>query len=236
MHRRSIRAIAELLSQSLDAEKTRDIDVVSCSGPWAAPKLFAIMLSTGPDAAVVRRVAAARTGAISHASYIAPILHEATSPHLPLITLAVDGKTVLERRRGMLVVANAREYAVRINPAHRAVSNDSLLDFVFFPAENALDLVAWLLRSRLRSVGPSSGAFYLQAASARVKLELPQGYTHHAIQADGEAVSLPDAPVLDLHFEVVSAALRTLVPPGVGFEAERRAPASAAMLDPVATS
>ncbi len=144
---------------------------------------FFLMLSVGPDASVVHRLAAARTGAIGHWSYIRPIVRECFSPMLRRVTVDIDGKRAIDGRRGLLVVANSREYGVRLDPASRASETDGLLDVVFFPAESSAELVVWAMRSRLRRHVRSSRLIYETGREVDIRSEEgPMPY-----QLDGEA-------------------------------------------------
>lgn len=152
---------------------------------------FAIMLSIGPDASVVRRLAAVRNGPISHLSYVRPIARELASPWLPRVSVWVDGKPIVEHRRGMLVVANSPQYAVRIDPARHALVDDGKLDVVFMPASSGLAAGWWLARARLRThlsgANVNGGAIVARGEEVRIAVDDP----NPACQMDGEDVPVP---------------------------------------------
>ncbi len=181
---------------------------------------FVLMCSVGPDASVVRRLAAVRTGPISHLSYALPILGELRDPYLPRITLRVDGVEVVGGMRGMAIIANSRQYATRIDPAARASMHDGLLDVVFFPCRHALAAGAWLLSSRLRRHTRNKHVIYTQGA--RVEL-VAEGEGTPAYQLDGEAGRERAAPLrLSMSFgdDRASQQLRVLLPAeGLGVNA-----------------
>jgi diacylglycerol kinase family enzyme len=162
---------------------------------------FAIMMSIGPDASVVKRLAAVRNGPITHLSYVKPILAELASPWLPRVSAWVDGKAVVEGRRGMLVVANSPQYAVRIDPARHAIIDDGKLDVVFLPAESGLAAGWWLARARLRthlgSAGGSGGALCATGGEVRIAVD----DLNPACQMDGEAVPVPARLVMQIRVE-----------------------------------
>lgn len=167
-------------------EVTR-VDAGVCNG---AP--FALMCSVGPDANVVHRLARTRRGRISHLSYLAPALAEVLRPRFPLLRLAVDGRTVVDGRRGLLVVANSRQYALRIDPAARAGITDGLLDAVFFPASTSLRVLAWALSSRLRRHLANPNLIYTTGAHVRAEnLDPTAGDTGALYQIDGEPSTRP---------------------------------------------
>lgn len=117
---------------------------------------FAVMLSVGPDAAIVERVALERTGAITRLSYVRPGLAQLLRPTLPRLSVRVDGETLVDARRGWLVIANARHYAVGVNPAADARTDDGLIDVAFMPAANAPVALFWMIRARLRAASAGS--------------------------------------------------------------------------------
>lgn len=150
---------------------------------------FAIMVSVGPDASVIHRVNAGRDGAITHMSYVGPVIAEALRPSLPRLTIDAEreGKTVrlAEEERGWLVVANMRQYACRIDPCAAAKPDDGLLDVAFFPASISPRLLRWVVRSRLRlndtALARAAGARFERAQRIAVTSRDPA-----PVQIDGE--------------------------------------------------
>jgi diacylglycerol kinase (ATP) len=111
-----------------------------------------LMLGIGPDGGIVRDIAARRRGPISHATYIAPSLRQLGTPSLPRLTIEVDGKRVVDSRRGWLIVANCREYGGRLDPCGMASMRDGALDIVFLPAESGVSAAVWAARALTRSL------------------------------------------------------------------------------------
>lgn len=110
-----------------------------------------LMMGIGPDGGIVRAIASARTGPISHATYLLPSLGQFMRPALPTLSVSVDGVPLVENRRGWLIVANCREYGGRIDPCPAASMHDGLLDVVFFPASNGVSATLWAARARTRT-------------------------------------------------------------------------------------
>jgi len=159
-----------VLLRSIERWRVDEIDVASIATAGAAAgRQFLLMCSVGPDAGVVHRLAGARSGAISHLSYAAPIARELLRPSLPALTVEVDGEKLVDGRAGMLVVANSREYGVRLNPASRALMSDGLLDVVFFPASASISLVRWLMVARLGLHTRSSKLLYRTGRAVRIE-------------------------------------------------------------------
>ncbi|MGD9790114.1 MAG: diacylglycerol kinase family protein [Phycisphaerales bacterium] len=177
-----------------------DMDLLEIHAPPHPPSLAAIMVSLGPDASVVHRVDRARTGPISHATYIKPILAELASFRLDPLNILTEAKPVVESRSGLAVIANLHEYAMRLDPAPNADATDGLADLAFLPCRSRSMALAWLIRARFRS---TSNAIRTKAREFHVTAQ-------HAVpvQADGEP--LPLQPQLDLRIVVRPAALRVL--------------------------
>lgn len=145
-------------------------------------RTFVLMCSMGPDAAVVQQVCASRAGAITRMAYAGPILRQVRSPAVSPLTVVADGQTVVRAEPGLLVVANARTYAARIDPARRASVSDGLLDIVFFPGRSGVRLAAWALAARAgRHLGRKT-LVYRTARRIEVRSESPLPW-----QLDGES-------------------------------------------------
>jgi diacylglycerol kinase (ATP) len=166
---------------------------------------FALMFSLGPDAGVIHRLDSVRRGPISHASYVMPIAREVLSPWLPRVTVEVDGQRVVDAQRGLVVVANSRQYAMRIDPAMNASMTDGLLDAVFFPASGGLAAGAWMVRARMRS--HVAAAVYVTGRRVMVRTD----DASPRFQMDGEA-GRAAGPGLTIEAQVQPGALRVLVP------------------------
>ncbi len=196
---------AETLLGAIDHGRTQEADVGVCNG---VP--FLLMCSVGLDANIVHRLAAQRTGAISHLSYTRHILAELWRPGYTPLTLRVDGETIVHDRPGMIVVANCRQYALRIDPAKDASMSDGLLDAVFFPVGTRAGMLKWMALARARLQHSFRGS---ERARGRCVEILNHG-SPVPYQLDGEAgnpEALHDAaPKIDLSF--APEKLKVLVP------------------------
>lgn len=188
------------LLRAVSRWRLKDVDIGTCNG-----RRFALMASVGADAGVIRRLTAGRTGAIRHRHYLKPVLAELLSPTLPRLTIDVDGKSLVVGRLGLVVVANSRQYALRIDPARHADMADGLLEVVFLPASSSLGLLARLVGSRLGWAGP--GVVRVKGQKVRIRAE---GLGLCA-QIDGEAGPASAAGGLDLEFGIEPLALRVLL-------------------------
>lgn len=181
--------------------EARTIDL-GCIGEGAGARAFAIMLSIGPDAGVIHRLHAARRGAITHAAYVWPVMMEVLRPTLPRLTITVDGREIVRDQRGVLVIANMRQYGLRVDPAANADPSDALFDVVFMPCTTGLGAMSRTMAARMRRHGAS--VIRMPAATVRVCSE-----DRAAAQADGEALPW-GATGLDVMVRVDPGALRVL--------------------------
>ncbi|MEY4941985.1 MAG: YegS C-terminal kinase beta sandwich-like domain [Planctomycetota bacterium] len=170
---------------------------------------FLVMVSAGFDADVVAALGATRRGPVTYVAYARQILTllrhwqapgfvaESGALGLPNQQDAVDQPTeaaepapsgavwATERIQaaGQLIIANSRQYALRLNPARAADPSDGLLDTVVLPAHGGWSMVAWALRLAL-SPGGIAGAWTARGPAWRVQFDRPT-----LIQADGDPVS-----------------------------------------------
>ncbi|HYF14627.1 MAG TPA: diacylglycerol kinase family protein [Phycisphaerales bacterium] len=206
----NMRAHAPTIRDALRERRIARVDAATLNADGAS-RMFCLMVGAGPDAGVIRRLCGARRGPISHLSYLGPILRETMSPHIPRITVDVDGKRVVDARTGQLVVANCREYAVGLNPAHRACMRDGLVDAVFHPAPagalGSLFAGAWMVASCLRVSGDGRlGCVHASGSRVRVIID----HARPTTQVDGEL----GPAAREIEIAVVPRALRVLLPPG----------------------
>lgn len=171
------RASAPEIARRVLLARSRPIDLAI-----AADRVFALMLSVGFDASVVERVSAARTGRISRWTYARPILQEATRPTLARLRVRADGRTLIDGEQGLLIIANARQYAARLNPARHADPSDGRLDVVFMPARGSLNVARWALLCLARK---QTGARGFRAAQAG-EIEIESLDAPAPLQMDGE--------------------------------------------------
>ncbi len=162
---------------------------------------FTIMVSMGFDAEVIHDLHARRSGPIRHASYIGPIVRTVLKRKWPKISIEVDGKRVVERRRGLAIVANFSGYAFGMDPARDAKPDDGQLDVVFLPTSSITRTLLWAWRSR-RGVAVDHPAAVV-TRGARVILSGPEKM---ALQLDGDAAGLQDKVDISLRplgYEVI---------------------------------
>lgn len=209
------------LAEALKRGEYRAIDMGRCNG-----RTFLIMCSVGFDANVVHRLARVRKGAISHLSYAQHIAHELLFPSFEPLTIEIDGRVVVSDRPGFVVVANSRQYAMRLDPARRADMSDGLLDVVFVPFRTRVTLAAWTAGMRLGIHLGGRETVYERGTSVKINAAPgrrpgPAGFGERPgaalYQLDGEAPGVSydregDLALTPIEIGVEPRALRVLVP------------------------
>ena len=185
----SVAATLEALDAFRDgAPATRsDLGVVHHpDGSGVVP--FALMLTTGPDAAILHRVARARTGTTSKLRFVRPTVERALRPRIGRLSVTVDGQRLAEHRRGCLIVAVGPRYPLRLDLARHASRTDGKLDALFLPASTTASLLAWLAMARLGLHVRHPQARYAQGS--RIELVMhdhdPRAELMETLQIDGE--------------------------------------------------
>lgn len=196
----------ETLMRAMERGRVQKCDAGECNG-----RQFSLMVGVGFDAGVVERLAAARAGGTSRAEYLRHAMLELLSPRIPALSVTVDGRSIVDQVRGMLVVANSRQYAARLDPARNADISDGLLDVVFYPHTQAAELAGWLLAT---AAGSHLDADGLRTGRGKhILISMDEAGPH---QIDGEAAGLAPAREADgpfgLDCRVLPGVLNVLVP------------------------
>ncbi len=196
---------ADRLARSIVRRTLATVDVATCNG-----RPFVLMCSVGFDANIVERVAAARTGPITRMNYVGQSVREAFSPRIPTLTIRVDGEELVTSAPGMVVIANSRQYAARLDPAPNADMTDGRLDVVFFPHSSSLSLGLWGVLAMVRAHTLTRDLVTARGSRITVHADSPSPF-----QLDGEHAGHIHPQVTDsreLALEIQPAGLRVLVP------------------------
>ena len=170
------KARPERLMEALERGHVAPVDVAR-----TREQVFVLMASMGYDANVIEDLSARRTGAISHLSYVAPMTRQWCAWRPVPLSIEVDGTPVVEEAPGIAIVANSRQYAMRIDPAVRASMTDGVLDVVFLPCRSRRDILRWLWACRRRRHLDDARVVYVTGRAARVRAAEPM-----AVQLDGD--------------------------------------------------
>lgn len=181
------RCPARRLADAIVAGGHRSIDLGEVSVPGRPPHAFVVMASAGLDAEVVAQVQAARRGPISHRSYLGPVLRAFLGWRAPWIELRPTGVPAPAAARpdafaGTIVIANARAYALGMDPARDADPADGALDAVALAARSGLGMAGWAVRCLSGTRLPGSAALG-RAGGWDLEFDRPV-----ALQADGDPV------------------------------------------------
>lgn len=166
---------------AIERARLRHIDVGVADLEPDIRRRFAIMVSVGPDAAVVEAVDRARKDRISHLSYVRPSIAELLAGPLTPLSIEIDGSRVVSDQPGMVVIANIRSYGARLDWLQHADPSDGLLDVAFLSGRTPRALVPWAIRAWLRRPLDRAGAIIARARHVEVTSAAPV-----AMQADGE--------------------------------------------------
>ena len=193
-----------VLLEALTHGERRRVDVLR-----VGDELGLLFASVGFDAQVVHDLAEHRSGSISHASYLGPILRQLAFWHRTrsAATITVDQTRLVSSRHGSALVANSPQYAMRLNPAPDALPDDGVLDVAFLPSRTLFGVLFWAVWCRVRTA--RSNRKILRALGHHIVVELDQPAV---LQIDGDP---PQSLEPDSRYEIriEPAALSLLVPP-----------------------
>jgi diacylglycerol kinase (ATP) len=204
--------------QLLDALRRFDVRRVDMG--VVGDQTFLLMTSMGFDASVVQHLAS-RSGGIRQLTYIRPFLCEVRRWRPSALTIRVDGECVVENQTGFVVIANSRQYAIRLDPALRASMTDGALDVAFFPCASSLTALARMIASRFRLHVRSARLTYRKGSRVVVHSD-----PEHPYQLDGDPPE-PTSPASELSVAVRCAAGAGSLSGPAGLQSPTSAPARA---------
>ena len=199
-----MRADPVLLLNAIERGTVVETDVAEIDGI-----LMLLCASVGFDAEVVHDLASRRTGSISHLSYVMPLFRTLWRWRRlrSRVSIAVDDGAFSEPLHGVLVIANSRQYALRLDPAPEASSMDGVLDVVFLPADSVFQLLLWAIRCRLGSHLAHPDIFFARGSAITVRCDPAV-----RLQIDGDAVQSKIA-LETFETRILDQKLRVLTPP-----------------------
>jgi diacylglycerol kinase (ATP) len=152
---------------------------------------FFSMASLGLDSEVVAAISATRQGPIGHRGYVLPAI-AAWLRHVPEpITLEVDGRAVVERAPGFLVISNSPEYALRMRLVPEAGSSKPELVARFFPEMSRKRYLRFITLALRGKPIPLDGTTVFTGREFRVTTER----IGFPVQADGDFAGTTPAVV-----------------------------------------
>lgn len=181
----------------LQANTPKPLDLGIANG-----RAFLILAGVGFDGQVIRRLHRVRTGHITHLSYFMPIWRTFWEYRFPTIRVSSEGQPVWTGR-GLVFVANMRDYSVGLNVVKDAVFNDGQLDLCIFRCKNRWELIGHAVRTLLRTQLKHRSVVYRRVTDVHVEADVPV-----AVQLDGD--ELGDLP---MDVTIHPQAIRVMVPP-----------------------
>lgn len=167
-------------------------------------RCFTSIAGFGFDGSVVERISKTRTGHINHLTYFWPIWRTFWEYTFPRVAVVADGKEVF-RDRGLVFVGNIAHYAIGLGICKNADYGDGLLDLCIFRCHDQAHLLAFALKTTLKTHLKSRNTIYLKAKSIQVSgLDKPV-----FCEIDGDP-----GPEMPADIKVLEQAIRVLVPPG----------------------
>jgi len=141
---------------------------------------FTVMASVGFDAEVIHRAHAQRTGHITRAKYIRPILAAILEHTYPELRVYVDDHLTPTVGR-VVVVANLPVYALGLNMVPTASGADGVLDVRVFQHGSLLQLVRYLYLIQMGQHDQAPDVITLRGQRIRIESDTPA-----PVQADGD--------------------------------------------------
>ena len=161
--------------------------VHNCDMGMINDRTFHSIIGVGFDAEVVKRVTEARTGHITHFTYVMPIIKTLQEHKYPKITVTADDEEIFTGR-GLVFVGNISRYSSGLRICKNAKYDDGLLDLVVFKCDKSSKLLLHAARTMIGTHELAKSCIYKQVKHVLVTSQEP---TH--TQVDGDLG--PEMPV-----------------------------------------
>jgi diacylglycerol kinase (ATP) len=155
--------------------KSLDVGAVAKVNQIEQARRFALMVSFGPDAAVVERLCSRPRTAKGHWAYLRPVLAEALEatihPSPAPLRIWADGKKIADDA-GWLVVGANTPYALGLDPCAQgevSPAGDGMLDVAFFPLRFRFGILRWMARCGMKTAGQHPAAVRCRAKAVVVE-------------------------------------------------------------------
>ena len=185
----------------------RRVDLASAAADGGPKEIMVLMASVGFDAEVVHDLASRRRGPVRHLSYLLPAIRSFLRFAPSSMRLAVDEGDVSETGAAIMMIANSRQYAGRLDPAARARMDDGRLDLLIMPCRGRFGLLRWVLTLLRRRQLDDPRTTYLEGRRFRLDFEKPVHW-----QVDGDPPH-HSSLIRSLEIEIESGVLPVLVHP-----------------------
>ena len=176
--------------------------VAECDVGVVNGRNFLLIIGVGFDGEVVRRLAAVRTGHISHLSYFWPIWRTFWEHDFPRMRILADGQEIFDDY-GLAFVGNISRYSVGLRICRDALYDDGLLDLVVFSCRQQSHLMLHAAWTLLRRHPLKGNVLYRRAKHIRLETE-----SAAPSQVDGDV-----GPSPPLEISVAPKRIKLLIPP-----------------------
>ncbi|MAH65958.1 MAG: hypothetical protein CMJ27_06160 [Phycisphaerae bacterium] len=183
------------------------VDLASAVADGGPKEIMVLMASVGFDADVVHDLASRRRGPVRHRSYLMPAIRSFLGLAPAALRVTVDDEAPFETGPAIMMVANSRRYACRLDPVARAQMDDGRLDLLVLPCRGRLGLLRWMFIILRRRQSEDRRARYRAGRRFRLDFEAPVRW-----QVDGDPPHHSKA-IRRLEIEIESGALPVLVHP-----------------------
>lgn len=150
---------------------------------------FALMVSAGFDAEIIRQTHAARQGHISHLTYLQPIFESLRKYEHPQLRVTID-ECAQPLAARLAVVVNIPAYALGLAMAQGARGDDGLLDLRLFAQGSAFQMVRYFYNLTLGTHEGLPDVVSRTARRVRIDAEQPV-----PLQADGDPAGFTPAEI-----------------------------------------
>jgi diacylglycerol kinase (ATP) len=195
------------ITAAIEAWKIRMIDRGHVDLGNAGAKEFLLMLSAGFDAHVVLDLASRRRRRITHWSYLRPILMQLLVYRPEIVTITVDGTTIVQDQPGGVIIANCHRYAAHLDPCPGALMDDGHLDVIWYPTPTRWSILAWIWRFRRRSASAHASAVTATGRRITVHSDPPSIW-----QIDGDPACRRGQGISDVQVTLETGSVRVLLP------------------------
>jgi diacylglycerol kinase family enzyme len=155
-------------------DRTRPIDLCEANG-----RRFLLCAGVGWDAEVLRRLEEARSGPISHATYLQPIARATMGWDFPELRVTIDGESM---SGAILFVSNIQNYAAFFTVTPEARFDDGELDVCVIRHGHRRDFLRWFAAAYTGTLGNYNEVTVRRGRVIEVEAERPLPY-----QVDGDS-------------------------------------------------
>ena len=191
-----IKKCGSFVADMIAAGNVRTLDLAELNG-----RRFTLMTSFGIDSEIVHRTDARRTGHISKATYLIPIISSWMSYRYPKVSLFLDDNDQPITATTAQIV-NLPAYAMGLPFARSASGEDGLLDLRLFERPGRWNILRYFFHIVRGSHERLGDVQCLTAKRIRVQTDVPV-----PIQADGDPAGFTPAEI-----SVLPQALEIIVP------------------------